>query len=257
MEYLELRGVTKNFGGLVAVNNLNLSIVKGEIFGLIGPNGAGKTTVFNIIMGSISPSKGKVIFKGKEITGEKPYYIVKQGLSRSFQRTLLFSEMTVVENILVGLHSISNKSFLRYFFEVGVLRKENEKLIEKAEEISNFMGLTSVNDQLAKNLPHGYQRVLGVAIALSTNPEILLLDEPVAGMNAEEINFMMNKIREIRNKGVTVLVIEHNISMVMNICDRLCVLNFGSKIAEGSPSEIYKDNRVIEAYLGSEYATIC
>jgi branched-chain amino acid transport system ATP-binding protein len=257
MPLLELKGLTKRFGGLVAVKNLDLSIERGEIFGLIGPNGAGKTTVFNIIMGSFSPSEGKVIFKGKEITGQKPHLIVKQGLARSFQRTLLFGEMTVLENILIPLYSISNTGFLSPFFKPKLLKKEKEKLTDKAKEISDFMGLSSMNDQLAKNLPHGFQRMLGVGIAFATNPEMILLDEPVAGMNIEETNQMMDKIKEIRERGITVLVVEHDMRLIMNICDRLCVLNFGSKIAEGPPSEIRKSKEVIDIYLGSEYASQC
>jgi len=257
MPLLELKGLTKRFGGLMAVKNLDLSIERGEIFGLIGPNGAGKTTVFNIIMGSFSPSEGKVIFKGKEITGQKPHLIVKQGLARSFQRTLLFGEMTVLENILIPLYSISNTGFLSPFFKPKLLKKEKEKLTDKAKEISDFMGLSSMNDQLAKNLPHGFQRMLGVGIAFATNPEMILLDEPVAGMNIEETNQMMDKIKEIRERGITVLVVEHDMRLIMNICDRLCVLNFGSKIAEGPPSEIRKSKEVIDIYLGSEYASQC
>ncbi len=257
MMLLELKGLTKRFGGLVAVDNLNLSIKKGEIFGMIGPNGAGKTTVFNMIMGSILPTNGKVIFKGKDITGQKPHFIVKQGLSRSFQQTILFGEMTVLENILIGLYSISRHDLFKYFLNKDAIKKEKERFVEKAHEISNFMGLSPMNYQIAKNLPYGYQRMLGVAICLATNPEMILLDEPVVGMNAEEKDLMMDKIKEIRNKGITVFLIEHDMRVIMNICDRLCVLNFGSKIAEGFPYEIQKDKNVIDAYLGSGYASLC
>lgn len=257
MSLLEVKGLTKHFGGLIAVNGLDLSVEKGEIVGLIGPNGAGKTTVFNMIMGTYSPNKGKVIFKGKDVTGQKSHSIVSYGLVRSFQRTILFSEMTVLQNILLGFHLISEIRFWDSLFNARSTRNRQKQLFEKAVGIADFMGLGHSKDQLAKNLPHGHQRMLGVAIALATNPELILMDEPVTGMNTEETDSMMNKIKEIRNKGVTTLVVEHDMRLVMNICDRLCVLNFGSKIAEGPPSEICKNKEVIAAYLGSEYASVC
>ena len=257
MPLLEVKGLTKYFGGLTAVNTLDLSVEKGEIVGLIGPNGAGKTTVFNLIMGTYSPNKGKVVFKGKEITGQKSHVIVRQGLVRSFQRTVLFSEMTVLQNILLGFHLISETRFWNSLFNGRTTRIGQKRLLEKTVEIAEFMGLGQSKDQLAGNLPHGHQRMLGVAIALATNPDLILMDEPVTGMNTEETDKMINKIREIREKGVTTLVVEHDMRLVMNICDRLCVLNFGSKIAEGPPSEICKHKEVIAAYLGSEYASVC
>jgi branched-chain amino acid transport system ATP-binding protein len=257
MPLLEVKGLTKHFGGLTAVNHLDLSVEKGEIVGLIGPNGAGKTTVFNMIMGTYSPSKGKVVFKGKDITARKSHTIVSYGLVRSFQRTMLFSEMTVLQNILLGFHLVSEIRFWNSLFNGRATRIRQKRLLEKAAEIAEFMGLGLSKNQSAGNLPHGHQRLLGVAIALATNPELILMDEPVTGMNTEETDRMMNKIREIREKGVTTLVVEHDMRMVMNICDRLCVLNFGSKIAEGPPSEICKHKEVIGAYLGSEYASVC
>jgi branched-chain amino acid transport system ATP-binding protein len=257
MPLLEVKGLTKNFGGLTAVNTLDLSVEKGEVVGLIGPNGAGKTTVFNLIMGTYSPNKGKVVFKGKDITGQKSHSIVSQGLVRSFQRTVLFSEMTVLQNVLLGFHLISETRLWSSLFNGKGARIKQKGLLEKAAEIAEFMGLGQSKDQLAGNLPHGYQRMLGVAIALATNPELILMDEPVTGMNAEETDRMINKIREIRDKGITTLVVEHDMRLVMNLCDRLCVLNFGSKIAEGPPSEICKHKEVIGAYLGSEYASVC
>jgi branched-chain amino acid transport system ATP-binding protein len=257
MPLLEVKGLTKHFGGLIAVSGLDLSVEKGEIVGLIGPNGAGKTTVFNMIMGTYSPTKGKVLFKGKDITGHKSHSIVSYGLVRSFQRTTLFSEMTVLQNILLGFHLISEIRFWDSLFNARSTREKQKQLVEKAIGIADFMGLGHSKDQLAKNLPHGHQRRLGVAVALATNPELILMDEPVTGMNTEETDNMMNKIREIRNRGVTTLVVEHDMRLVMNICDRLCVLNFGSKIAEGPPSEICKNKEVIAAYLGSEYASVC
>jgi len=257
MPLLEVKGLTKYFGGLTAVNSLDLSVEKGEIVGLIGPNGAGKTTVFNLITGTFSPSKGKILFKGKEITGQKPHTIVSQGLVRSFQRTILFSEMTVLQNILLGFHLISETRFWNSLFNGSSTRIRQKRLLEKAVEIAEFMGLGESKDQVARNLPHGHQRMLGVAISLATNPEMILMDEPVTGMNTEETDRMMNKIEEIRKRGITTLVVEHDMRLVMNICDRLCVLNFGSRIAEGSPAEICRHKEVIAAYLGSEYASAC
>ena len=256
MPLLEVKGLTKSFGGLTAVSDLDLSVEKGEIVGLIGPNGAGKSTVFNAIMGTHSPSRGKVIFKGKEITGQKPCAVVSHGLVRSFQKTALFSDLTVLENILLGFHLVSGIHFWDCLFNTRSMRNRQNRLLEKAGELADFMGLGNNKDQLAGNLPHGHQRLLGVAIALATNPELILMDEPVTGMNPEEKDGMMEKIREIRDKGVTALVVEHDMRLVMNICDRLCVLNFGSKIAEGSPFEICKNSAVIAAYLGPEYAPV-
>ena len=257
MTLLEVIGLTKHFGGLTAVHAVDLSVKKGEIVGLIGPNGAGKTTVFNMIMGSCSPSKGRVLLKGTDITGRKPHAIVSHGLVRSFQKTILFSEMTVLQNILLGFHLISRIRFREALFRPRSVQERQARLLERAAEIAEFMGLGSSRDQMAQNLPHGHQRLLGVAIALATNPEMVLMDEPVTGMNTEETDLMMKKIMEIRDRGVTVLVVEHDMRLVMNICDRLCVLNFGRKIAEGRPSEICRNQEVIAAYLGSDYVSLC
>ncbi len=257
MSLLEVKGLTKHFGGLTAVNDLDLSVERGEIVGLIGPNGAGKTTVFNMIMGSCSPTKGRVLLKGRNITGRKPHSVVGQGLVRSFQRTILFSEMTVLQNILLGFHLTSEIRFLESLLNARSLREKKKHLLEKAAAVAEFMGLGHSKDQMARNLPHGHQRMLGVAIALATNPELILLDEPVTGMNTEETDHMMKKIMEIRDRGITTLVVEHDMRLVMNICDRLCVLNFGHKIAEGPPSEICKNKEVIAAYLGTDYASLC
>jgi branched-chain amino acid transport system ATP-binding protein len=257
MSLLEVRGLTKHFGGLTAVKDLDLSVERGEIVGLIGPNGAGKTTVFNMIMGSCSPSKGRVLLKGRDITGRNPHSVVGQGLVRSFQRTVLFSEMTVLQNILLGFHLTSEIRFLESLLNARSLREKKRHLLEKAVAVAEFMGLGQSKDRMARNLPHGHQRMLGVAIALATNPELILMDEPVTGMNTEETHHMMKKIMEIRDRGITTLVVEHDMRLVMNICDRLCVLNFGHKIAEGPPSEICRNKDVIGAYLGSDYASLC
>ncbi len=256
MPLLEVRGLSKYFGGLTAVNDFSFSVEKGDIVGLIGPNGAGKSTVFNTIMGTHAPTAGKVFFKGKEITGRKPYEVVCHGLVRSFQRTALFGELTALQNILLGFHLVSGINLWGCLFSIGGMKKKQNELVEKAGKLADFMGLGERKDQLAKNLSHGYQRLLGVAIALATNPELILMDEPVTGMNPQEKDAMMSKIREIRNRGVTILLVEHDMRLVMNICDRLFVLNFGSKIAQGTPSEILANSEVIAAYLGPEYAPV-
>jgi len=254
MPLLELQKLTKSFGGLTAVNELDLSIERGEIVGLIGPNGAGKTTVFNTISGVFRPTKGKVLFKDKDITGLKPHAVVKKGLVRTFQLTTLFGDMTVLQNILVGFHLASGMGFWAALFNTASARSGQERLLRKAAELANFMGLGQTQYELARNLPHGHQRALEMAIALAASPELLLLDEPVTGMNAEEIEQMMNRINDTRNQGITILLVEHDMRVVMDICDRICVLNFGGKIAEGSPKEVCENKEVVAAYLGTEYA---
>lgn len=241
MPLFELQKLTKNFGGLMAVNKLDLSVEKGEIVGLIGPNGAGKTTVFNLISGVLHPSSGRILFKGENITGLSPHAIVKRGLARTFQMTTLFGEFTALDNIMVGLH-----------LHVGIKAKVEQ--YKRAIDISRFMGLDAKQCEMAANLPHGYQKALDMAIALAADPELLLLDEPVTGMNALEIKAMMDKITEARSRGITILLVEHHMKVVMDICQRIYVISFGKKIAEGTPTEVSKNRDVIEAYLGSKYA---
>jgi branched-chain amino acid transport system ATP-binding protein len=255
MPLLELQKLTKSFGGLTAVNELDLSIEKGEIAGLIGPNGAGKTTVFNTISGVFHPTRGKVLFKDEDITGLKPHSVARRGLVRTFQLTTLFSDMTVLDNILLGFHLTSGIRFWATLFNTASTRGRQEQLLETATELADFMGLRERRYELAKNLPHGHQRALEMAIALAVSPELLMLDEPVTGMSAEEVKEIMNKIRSIRDRGITILLVEHDMRVVMDICDRICVLNFGKKIAEGSPKEVCDNKEVIAAYLGTEYAT--
>ena len=254
MPLLELRKLTKHFGGVIAVNELDLTIESGEIVGLIGPNGAGKTTVFNLISGVLAPSKGQVLFRGKDITGFKPHKIAQRGLVRTFQHTMLVSEMTVLQNILLGFHLTSVRTIWKAILNTPSTRASEERLLEKANELADFMGLGDVRHVLARNLPHGHQRSLGIAMALAANPELIMLDEPVAGMNPFETAQTMERIGQIRDRGTTVLLVEHDMKMVMGICERLCVLNFGVKIAEGRPDEIRSNNQVIEAYLGTAYA---
>lgn len=252
MSLLELQKLTKCFGGLTAVNELDLSIREGEIVGLIGPNGAGKTTVLNAISGVFRPTKGRVLFNDQDITGLKPHSVVEKGLVRTFQLTTLFRGMTVLDNILLGFHITSGTGFWSALFNTAV-QGSQKQLLTQAAGIADFMGLGEKQLELANNLPHGHQRALGTAIALAARPKLLLLDEPVTGMNEEETEQMMDRIKKTRDKGITILLVEHNMRLVMNICDKIYVLNFGKKIAEGYPQEVCRNKDVIAAYLGKEY----
>lgn len=257
MSLLELKKLTKCFGGLTAVNELDMLVERGKIVGLIGPNGAGKTTAFNMISGTFSPTRGKVIFKDRDITGLSPHSIASIGLVRTFQLTTLFKEMSVLQNILLGLHLRSNIKLWSTIFNPAISRKNDEQHLSRAIELANFVGLREKHQDIAKNLSHGHQKALQLAIALAANPELLLLDEPFNGMSTEEQEEMIDKINNIRDRGITILIVEHVMSIIMKICDKLYVLNFGKKIAEGSPQEICENKEVIEAYLGTEYAIEC
>jgi len=251
MALLEVKGITKHFGGLVAVSDLEFNVYKGEILGLIGPNGAGKTTVFNLLSGVHKPTKGKVVFKGENITGLKPNKVASKGVVRTFQATNLFQEMTALENVLVAHHIRIRTGFCRALFSTPFARRDGKAIEQRGAEILESMGLEHAKDELAKNLPHGHQRALGISMALAADPELLLLDEPVTGMNPEETMTMMKMIKEIRDRGKTLLVVEHDMRAIMGMSDRIIVLNFGRKIAEGLPEEIRKNRDVLEAYLGS------
>ena len=252
MALLEIRNVTRIFGGLIAVRDLSLDVNEGEILGLIGPNGAGKSTLFNIISGFISPNKGKIFFKGEEITGLRIDQIAQRGIARIFQEPTLFMQETVFENVLSGFHRHYRQPFWKAFLHTSAANREEDVRKKEAGEILDFMGLTSMSNELAANLPHGYQRALAIAIALATGPELLLLDEPVTGMNPTETMDMVEKIKRIRRRGITVLIVEHDMKAVMSLCDRIVVLSLGVKIAENMPSAIRKDEQVIEAYLGKQ-----
>ena len=252
MGILEIRRLSKHFGGLAAVDSVDLEINESEIRGIIGPNGAGKTTLFNVISGFLAPTQGSVIFKGREITQLPVHSRVERGIARTFQLTNLFMELTVFENAYIGYHRNYRQGLLSQFLHTAAARSEYQICYQKTAEILRFMGLTEHQETLAKNLPFGHQRILGVCIALATKPSLLMLDEPVAGMNAEETMRMVELIRKIRDEGITILLVEHDMAAVMNLCERISVLDYGRKIAEGSPDEIKNDKRVIEAYLGSE-----
>ena len=250
MSLLEARNLCKHFGGLVAVDDLDFDIVRGEILGLIGPNGAGKTTVFNMISGVYLPTHGKVVFKGEDITHLKADRVAAKGIARTFQLTTIYSTFTVVQNMLMAHHLHSKVGFLGAFLNTPSARRKGQDIVQKSMEILTFMGLDALKNEVAKNLPHGHQKALGTAMALAVQPELLLLDEPVAGMNPEETLTMMNRIGQIRERGITVLLVEHDMRAVMGLCDRILVLNYGRKIAEGRPEGIRGNRDVIEAYLG-------
>ena len=256
MTLLEVRGLTKNFGGLAAVSALDFDVNEGEILGIIGPNGAGKSTVFNMICGSITPTSGTLIFRGENITGLPPHQIAKRGITRLFQGNVLFPESTVITNVLIGLHLHTNLSLFGFLFGSAGARRREEKLYSEAIEILKFVGLANSANELAKSQPHGKQRLLGLAIALASKPKLLLLDEPVTGMHAEEVANMVNMIKLLRDeKDITCIVVEHNMKVVMNLCDRIVTLCYGKKIADCSPKETAENPAVCEAYLGVEDAT--
>jgi branched-chain amino acid transport system ATP-binding protein len=253
MDFLEIRKLTRFFGGLAAVLELDMEVSQGQLFGLIGPNGAGKSTVLNMIGGTLRPSSGEINFNGAEVTKLPSHLKAQQGIARVFQENLLFSSFTVLENVKVGYHMQSKIDLSGIFLKTRSNRIEEKKLEEKALDTLEFVGLGQYANELAISLPHGRQRLLALAIALASQPQLLLLDEPVTGMNAKEIETMLSMIRELKaRKGITCIIIEHNLKAVMGICERIAVLHFGNKIAEGSPEEIVENPAVMEAYLGKE-----
>ena len=250
MALAETMKLTKYFGGLAAVNELDLLVHEGEIVGLIGPNGAGKTTVFNLISGVVHPTRGRITFKGEDTTHLSPNRIAEKGLVRTFQLTSLFSKMTVLENVILACYLQSKTGFWKGLFSSAEFRTEEGRLFKEAMRLLEFIGLQDLKDQVVKNLTHGYQRRLGVAMALGANPKLLMLDEPLSGMSADETSRMLALFEAIRRKEITILIIEHNMRAIMSICDRIVVLDQGRKIAEGPPRDIQKSTAVIKAYLG-------
>lgn len=249
---LELTKITKNFGGISALTDVSFKIEQGQIFGLIGPNGAGKTTMFNIITNMFLPTSGEISFLGENISGIKPHKITDKGICRTFQNIRLFSQMSVLENVLVGGHCRSKSGVLHSVFRTKKQRNEENEMHAKSIELLELVGLSDYQETIAENLAYGQQRRLEIARALASNPKLLLLDEPAAGMNESETDDLFDLIKKVQKRGVTVLLIEHDMPFVMKLCDRIAVLNFGKKLAEGTPEEIQNNQAVIEAYLGSE-----
>lgn len=252
MSLLETKNIGITFGGLRAVDNFTLSIEPGELVGLIGPNGAGKTTIFNMLTGVYLPTEGDILINGKRVNGHKPYQIVKAGLGRTFQNIRLFADLTVIENIKIAFHKDMNYTTFEGVFRLPRFWKEEKEITQKAMELLALFDMEEDAENLAKNLPYGKQRKLEICRALATNPKLLLLDEPAAGMNPQETKELMETIHFIRDKfKVAILLIEHDMNLVMGICERLIVIDYGMIIAKGTPAEIKTNKKVIEAYLGN------
>jgi len=251
-EILQIQQLTKTFGGVHAVENVSFSIEKGKITAVIGPNGAGKTTLFNMITGILPVSSGTVLFKGQPITGKKPYQIAKLGITRTFQNLQVFGNMTVIENVMTGLHHRLKTGMLAAGLRLPSVLKEEKQTFEKALEHLSLVGIDHLAYEMAATLPYGNQRLLEIARAAVSDPSIILLDEPMAGLNPEESRKLVQVLKNMRENGMTFLFVEHDMETVMSLADHIVVLDYGKKIAEGTPEEVSKNPEVIAAYLGEE-----
>jgi len=246
---LSTEKLVKRFGGLVVIKDLNMHIDEGEVLGFIGPNGAGKTTLFNLITGVLAPTSGTIRYKGSDITKKRPHQVAAMGIGRTFQLNPLFGDFTVFENIAASHYLHPHSSVVSVYFNTQRHRNNEKAVAKSTDEIIDSLRLTPMRDELAKNLPHGYQKLLGVARALATRPKLLMLDEPLGGMNPEEIHFTIDAIKNMRDAGITILVVEHNMQ-ILTICDRVIVISFGEKICEGTPETVRNDEDVIKTYFG-------
>ena len=249
---LKLEHISKNFGGLAALSEVNFGVEEGEILGVIGPNGAGKTTLFNLITGVFAPTSGAILFRDQPLVGLRPHKVTEMGISRTFQNIRLFSHMSALENVMVGAHCRTHAGLWQGLWRTKTQRGEERAIREKSEALLELVGIIDDKNTLASSLPYGKQRRLEIARAMGTEPELLLLDEPTAGMNESETEELRQLIKIIQSMKKTVVLIEHDMHLVMNVCERLVILNFGRKIAEGPPQEIQENKDVIEAYLGRE-----
>ncbi|VEF48044.1 ABC transporter-like protein [Bacillus freudenreichii] len=249
---LDVQGLTKSFGGVVAVSDVNFHLNPGEIVAVIGPNGAGKTTLFNMITGVFPPTSGKVFFQKEEITGKQPFQIANAGITRTFQNLQIFENMTVIENVMTGVHCRLKTGFLTSGFRLPSVRKEEKQAYEIAMHFLEKVGISALAHEDSKVLPYGNQRLLEIARAAASSPKLILLDEPMAGLNPQESAQLVQVIRQMRMEGMTFLFVEHDMETVMGISDRIVVIDYGKKIAEGTPAEIYENEKVIAAYLGTD-----
>lgn len=256
MSILKVEGLTKQFGGLTAVNNVSFDVEEGQVLSVIGPNGAGKSTLFKLISSFLAPTSGQVRYKGEVVSGLKPHLVARKGIVRTFQETTVFKEMTAFDNVVIGHQLGQHAGPLGVFLSTRAARADEARFRDSADEILDYLGLSHVRNELARNLPHGYLRSLGIAIAMAAQPKLLLLDEPFAGMNVDETDRAVTMVEGIRRRGITVLLVEHDMRAVMRISDRIVVISFGSKIAEGTPEAIRANEAVIEAYLGQDDETI-